>query len=691
MSLNTFTNHLVAFIMNSSINNRHSLSLIQTISAIFMTMTLLVVLLSITSLKSIDKVGLQFSGLSEQTLPLALNNARLTQNILEQVQSLGDGIRTTESAELEAVNQQLSHLNQQTDQLTDQLFSIATRIGNAITQDHQVSLRSKSAAFQQLTYSILSTQASLLEQQNAIDNAATAFRYGLSSIGPEMNRISSFLALDNPESMDAANRFIASASSMESTFLLLMMQSDPEQAKVQFKEIRNRMAGIELAFDDFKEWHPDVMEFASLTAPYEMVKAGFVEHGILALILNKIGQAQQQRQEMAQAAQLAKDTVALLNTISATASELIKHSENVVHDAMLMVKQVQYTGGIILVALVLLAWLGLRHWLKLGLNNLLAKLALLTQHDFSQPASLIGPSEFKEVALQLNQVIESTKYSISTVTRNCEMLYQNAETSHDAADKSNRSLAAQNDSLVNMVSTVSELESAIRNIALVTSESYEESVAASQFSTQGVKVVEQNRVRLESLENTLHLNDEAMHELDQRVKKIREMVDMISGIADSTNLLALNAAIEAARAGEQGRGFAVVADEVRKLASDTSQQTTNIRDMMNELTNATQRSRQAVSDSRQEMSNALQSSQEVKTTFEQIEKAVEQIRARVEQISVATEEQERATADVSQSISQVSSQGEQTKLQLEAMVESSEQVAEVAGEQQAMLHKYTLN
>ncbi len=677
--------------MNSSINNRHSLSLIQTISAIFITMTLLVILLSITSLKSIDKVGLQFSGLSEQTLPLALNNARLTQNILEQVQSLGDGIRTTESAELEAVNQQLSQLNQQTDQLTDQLFSIATRIGNAITQEHQVSLRSKSAAFQQLAYSILSTQASLLEQQNAIDNAATAFRYGLSSIGPEMNRISSFLALDNPESMDAANRFIASASSMESTFLLLMMQNDPEQAKVQFKEIRNRMAGIELAFDDFKEWHPDVMEFASLTAPYEMVKAGFVEHGILALILNKIEQAQQQRQEMAQAAQLAKDTVALLNTISATASELIKHSENVVHDAMLMVKQVQYTGGIILVALVLLAWLGLRHWLKLGLNNLLAKLALLTQHDFSQPARLIGPSEFKEVALQLNQVIESTKYSISTVTRNCEMLYQNAETSHDAADKFNRSLAAQNDSLVNMVSTVSELESAIRNIALVTSESYEESVAASQFSTQGVKVVEQNRVRLESLENTLHLNDEAMHELDQRVKKIREMVDMISGIADSTNLLALNAAIEAARAGEQGRGFAVVADEVRKLASDTSQQTTNIRDMMNELTNATQRSRQAVSDSRQEMSNALQSSQEVKTTFEQIEKAVEQIRARVEQISVATEEQERATADVSQSISQVSSQGEQTKLQLEAMVESSEQVAEVAGEQQAMLHKYTLN
>ncbi|MDE1349480.1 methyl-accepting chemotaxis protein [Vibrio aestuarianus] len=675
--------------MNSLPNKQlRSLSLMQTISAIFIAIILLVILLAVLSLKSMEKVGLQFSNLAEQTLPLALNNASLTQNILEQVQYLGDGIRTENQLELKSVNTQLNQLSLKTQVLIEQLFSISSHFGTTITPQQKEQLQAKNINFQTLIKSILAAQADQLEQQQSIEAAARVFRYGLSSIGPEMNRISSFLSIDNPESMDAANRFIASASSMESTFLLMMMQRDPQLAYEQYKEIRNRMAGIDLAFDDFKEWHPDVMEYTSLTAPYDMVKAGFTDGGILQKILKKVEQGKLQRLEMNQAAQIAKETIVQLNAISNAASGLIKQSESVVHDAMYRVERVQYIGGIVLTVLVLLSWLGLRHWLKKGLDNLMVRLSLLTQHDFSQPTMLIGPNECKEVAVKLNQVIASTNESLSTVTRNCEILYQNAETSHDAADKSNINMVLQNDSLVNMVTTVTELESAIRNIAMVTNESYEESVSASKYSSQGVDVIEQNRGRLESLENTLHLNEIAMLELDSRVKQIREMVDMISGIADSTNLLALNAAIEAARAGEQGRGFAVVADEVRKLASDTSQQTTNIRSMMNELTAAAERSRQAVYESRQEMTNALHSSDEVKTTFEQIEKAVEHIRDRVEQISVATEEQERATADVSRSITQVSAQGGQTKLQLEAMVESSKQVAAIAGDQQAMLHKY---
>ena len=104
---------------------------------------------------------------------------------------------------------------------------------------------------------------------------------------------------------------------------------------------------------------------------------------------------------------------------------------------------------------------------------------------------------------------------------------------------------------------------------------------------------------IDEIESTVEAENEMsskLQELTQSTEEIKNVLTVISDIADQTNLLALNAAIEAARAGEHGRGFAVVADEVRKLAERTQKSLTEIHGTVNVVV-------QSVNDTSENMSN----------------------------------------------------------------------------------------
>jgi len=273
-------------------------------------------------------------------------------------------------------------------------------------------------------------------------------------------------------------------------------------------------------------------------------------------------------------------------------------------------------------------------------------------------ASTLVSTTAEELSSSSQGVMASAEEVSSTV----EQISKGAESQASAVEET---------SLV--INEIARMAASVANQARISSET---SRAANEIAHAGSLSAEDAATKMGDMKESIDSVTSIMQGLGDRSMQIGLIVDVITNIADQTNMLALNAAIEASRAGEHGRGFAVVAEEVRGLSEGSRKAADQIAKMIRDTENETEKALRAMDTSKTIVGGSIEVIQSTLDALQNVAQIVEDIAGGSESVYKATETQRVGSEKVVKAVHDIAAIAEEAAAGTEeALAAANEQTA----------------
>jgi methyl-accepting chemotaxis protein len=325
------------------------------------------------------------------------------------------------------------------------------------------------------------------------------------------------------------------------------------------------------------------------------------------------------------------------------------------------------------------------------LNNVIEATDQLSKGSLNKTVEVTANNEIGEMAGSFNVMITNLRRIVGEINTTTNTLASSSEELSATSDDMSKGATELSSQTEQVVTAMTEVSQTIMDMAKNASQAADASKNASETAGKGKHIVDTTAADMTRIAETVQEAATTIEELGRSSAQIGEIVAVINGIADQTNLLALNAAIEAARAGEQGRGFAVVADEVRKLAERTSQATKDIGQRIAAIQAAAGESVNAMKKGSDEVDKGVALAKEASAALDSIVTASSSAMDMVQRIAAATEQQSAASEEVSQNMEHISDITKRSSASTEQIKGSAAELAKLASGLKEMTAWFKVN